>query len=551
MPVVEVDKEDLERLVSTELPPSLLEGLLASLKCEVERIEGSEIKYEIERDRPDLFSTEGLARALRGLLEIETGLREFKVEGPFVTMVVDGPDYRPYALGAVVKGLRLDDEALKQIMGLQEKLHETYCRRRRKVSIGIYDLSKVTPPIYYSSVKKDEILFTPLGHDKAMGLDEILTLTDKGREYGHLLMAPTYPILRDSEGRVLSLPPIINSEDTAVEESTRDVFIDVTGTDLRLMKEVLSVMVTSVAERGESIGLVKVTSKGSSSSSPDLAPTVFELKLSYVHRVLGLKLGEKDVVRALLKMRHSVREGGESLVVEVAPYRLDILHQVDLIEDVAMAYGYDRLPYELLPSTSPGRIASIEFLSRKLRDIMIGLGFQEIANYMFSNDEVLLKKMRIEGVGLIRVENPKSSTYTALRNWIIPQLIQVHAENRGVGYPQKIFEVGDIVLPCESTDVRAVTRRHLACSIASKDATLTDVLVTLKALFKALNVNYRLEPLSHPSFIEGRAAKIKVGERDAGLLGEVHPEVLYNFEVTVPIVVLEVDVTELLGLIIG
>lgn len=549
MPVVEVSKEDLESLLNVKLSESKLEELLMNLKCEVEYIRGDEVKYEIERDRPDLFSVEGLARALKGVLGLELGLREFKIEKTDVELLVSGPNYRPYALGAVIKGLSLSDEALRQIMGLQEKLHETYCRGRRKVSIGIYDLSTITPPILYGTVS-GEFEFTPLGYNKPMSVRDILSRTEKGRKYRHLVEGPTYPILRDSKGRVLSLPPIINSEETAVTEDTKEVFIDVTGTDLKVMKEVLTIMVANVAERGESIGLVEVKKDGEAFTSPNLSPFVMSLNLNFVRDVLGIEVGKEEVINALRRMRHSVEDkGGNELKVYVAPYRLDILHEVDLVEDMAMAYGYDRLPYELLPPPSPGKLSKLEWLSRSLRDIMVGLGFQEVANYMFSNKEILLIKMGINEANLIEVENPKSSTYTALRNWIIPQLLEVHLESKAVGYPQKVFEIGDVVIPDEKSDVKASNRRHLAFSIASKEVTLTDGLVILKALFRTLALDYKLTPYEHPSFIKGRVARIKVKDSDIGFVGEVHPRVLYAFGLTVPVVAAELDVSLLLNLL--
>ena len=228
MPVVDVAIWDLERLTNSRVDMGILEKFLPRLKCEVEGIEGDVVYYEATHDRPDLYSAEGLARALKGLMELELGLPKFKVKNADIKCKIKGPEYRPYAFFSVVHGLKLDDEAIRQLMQLQEKLHMTYGRNRRKVSIGMYDLSKISPPISYIAVRPEEISFTPLDMNVELSLKEILKKHPKGQEYGHLISGhDRYPLLVDSKGTVLSLPPIVNSEDTRVTENTEDVFYKV------------------------------------------------------------------------------------------------------------------------------------------------------------------------------------------------------------------------------------------------------------------------------------------------------------------------------------
>ena len=304
MPVIEVLISDLERLLGTKLTRAEVEDLLPRVKCEVESVEGDVVVYEATHDRPDLYSAEGLARALRGLLEIEVGLPKFKVSGDLIPVECRGPSYRPYVLVAAVRGLKLDDEAVRQAMQLQEKLHATYGRNRRKVSIGIYDLSKIEPPVRYVTVKPDEVSFVPLDFTEEMTPREILEKHPKGVEYGHLLKGyDVYPLLVDSKGLVLSMPPIINSEDTRVTEETRDVLIDVTGTDLRAMMEVLTVVATSLFERGEEIVRAEVKGSWGTEVLPKLDPYVVRFDPSLVEALGGVKMGVEEIVKMLEKMR--------------------------------------------------------------------------------------------------------------------------------------------------------------------------------------------------------------------------------------------------------
>ncbi|RLE79210.1 MAG: phenylalanine--tRNA ligase subunit beta, partial [Thermoprotei archaeon] len=337
MPVVDVMIRDLEKLLGRNLSVDEIEKYLPMLKCEIEEIEEETVYYEATHDRPDLFSTEGLARALKGLLEIEKGLRKFNVSREKVELYNYGPSYRPFVLGAVVRNLNLDEEAVRQIMNLQERLHVTYCRNRRKVSIGVYDLDTIKPPIYYKAVDPREVSFTPLEETEPMTLEDILSKTEKGREYRHLVEGKAkYPLLVDSEGRVLSFPPIINSEDTKVTENTRNVFIDVTGIDLESMLDVITIVTTSIAERGspEEIVLVVVHMKSADKLSPRLEPFKQVLELELVEKLSGVKMSRETIVDCLEKMRHGVIPlSAEKLEVYVSPYRIDVLHPVDLVED--------------------------------------------------------------------------------------------------------------------------------------------------------------------------------------------------------------------------
>ena len=552
MPVVDVMIRDLEKLLGRNLSVDEIEKYLPMLKCEIEEIEEETVYYEATHDRPDLFSTEGLARALKGLLEIEKGLRKFNVSREKVELYNHGPSYRPFVLGAVVRNLNLDEEAVRQIMNLQERLHVTYCRNRRKVSIGVYDLDTIKPPIYYKAVDPREVSFTPLEETEPMTLEDILSKTEKGREYRHLVEGKAkYPLLVDSEGRVLSFPPIINSEDTKVTENTRNVFIDVTGIDLESMLDVITIVTTSIAERGspEEIVLVVVHMKSADKLSPRLEPFKQVLELELVEKLSGVKMSRETIVDCLEKMRHGVIPlSAEKLEVYVSPYRIDVLHPVDLVEDILMAYDYDRIEPEYLPPTASGKISPIEIISRKVRDIMIGLGFQEVANYMMSNPDTLVKKMRLEE-RVVEVLNPKLEKYTALRNWILPQVLEVLSRNKKAGYPVKVFEVGDVAIIDETKDVKARIERHLAAAVASPEVTMTDALVLCKSLFMTLGLDYSLAEENHRSFIEGRCAKILVNGKKVGILGEIHPEVLVSFELETPVAALEIDLTSILEIL--
>jgi len=549
MPVVEVSLWDLERLVGRSLSKAEIEELLPRLKCEVEEVSDSVVAYEATHDRPDLYSAELLSVYLRGLLEVELGLPRFKSGGVAGEARIEGPSYRPYAYFAVVRGVSLDDEAIRQLMQLQEKIHLTYGRDRRKVSIGLYDLRGVEFPIRYVGVKPEAVKFKPLGFTVEMTPLQVLREHPKGVAYRHLVEGhELFPLIVDAEGKVVSFPPITNSEDYRVTESTRDVLIDVTSTDPEAGRRIVTLMASAVATRGGTVYQVRNVFGALSEVSPRLEPDHVTYNVSLNKRLLGLDLGPRETQELLARMRmEAVAIGGDELRVAYPYFRVDILHPVDIAEEVAMAYGYERIEPQYMPPLHPGREHGLEVFSRAVREAMIGMGFIEVNNYIMTSKELMFTMMGLEVGDMVEVENPKHEMYHALRTWIIPQLLATLSNSKHAGYPQRIFEVGDVVIPDPSRENRARDERHLAFAIAGKGVTLTDGLATLKTLCALFKVGYELRALEHKSFISGRAARVLSECGELGIVGEIHPQVLVNFNLAVPVVVGELDVERLKG----
>lgn len=541
MPVVDVYVWDLERLIGKELSIEEIEDSLPKVKCEIEEIEGELVSYEATHDRPDLYSAEGLSVALKGLLGIEKGLYHYRTRGVVGEGIIDGPGYRPYALFAAVYGVSLDDESIRQLMQLQEKVHLTYGRDRRKVSIGLYDMEKIVFPVKYVSADPREAKFVPLDFSEEMNLLEILDRHPKGIAYRHLVMGhEKFPLIVDGEGKIVSFPPIVNSEEFRVTEKTRNILIDVTATDLNAARRVMAIIVTAVSTRGGEVGFVKLEAPWGSEISPKIDPEEIEYDVSLNKRLLGLDIGLEETIGLLEKMRMEAKlKQGTLLTVKYPFYRADILHPVDIAEEVAMAYGYENIEPRVMRPLHPGRENGMEVFTRSVRETMIGLGFLEMNNYMMTNRALMFDKMKLKSDGMIEVSNPKHESYHALRTWIIPQLLSNLSFSKHAGYPQRIFESGDVVKLSKSREI--LEERHLAFVIANKKVTLTDGLAVLKALFDLYRIKYELVALSHPSFIQGRSAKIFVGGEEVGIIGEIHPEVLVNFELEVPVVAAEID----------
>ena len=553
MPVITVAKWDLERLMGRSLSHEEIMDLLPRVKCEVEEIIDDTISYEAPHDRPDLFSAEGLARALRLLLSI--GGNEFMFEDRGVKAYNTGVPRRPYIAFAIIEDLELDDESITQLMNLQEKLHITYARDRRKASIGLYDLDKFRLPVYYELVDPQTTRFTPLDETREMNLLEILESTEKGIKYRHLLEGwKKLPVIRDPNGLILSMPPIINSEDTKVTSDTKRVLIDSTGLDPKIVVDMVTIMATSVAERSNSRKIIFVDTIMPDKTiirAPRIHGGRIEFSIDDAWNIIGLKIDNELLFKALSKMGYKLigkRDG--YIVVEPPPYRIDVLGWIDVVEDIAMAIGYEVIGEagtELPPSYHTGRIHPIEFLSRRLRLLMVGMGFVEVANYMMSNPWIQNKVFN-DDKPLVNVSNPKMEKYTCLRRWLTPGLLEFVKANQEKVKEINIFEIGDVAIYDPSIETGARIERRLGYAISHEKATLTDSLAVLRTLSETLGLKLLFMEKNIHGLLPERTASIIIGNVEIGFTGEIHPRTLTDLGIEKPVVVAEIIINKLLKL---
>jgi phenylalanyl-tRNA synthetase beta chain len=507
--------------------------------------------------RPDMFDAAGLARALRGYLGIETGLPVYRVEPSGFTVTVQPglENIRPYIVACVVRGLVMDDETVKTVMKMQENLHWALGRNRRRASIGVYDLDTVEPDFEYSAVTPESVKFVPLfGMPEGMAEatpKEMLEKHPKGVGYKHLLEKfDRYPLLSDAGGKVLSMPPIINSEDTRVTQKTRNLFVDVTGPDKNAIEKTIAVIACGLADLGAKVETVQVAyPDGSRDVTPNLQPQTRTIDPKAAERLVGVEV--PDMVKVLERMRYGAKPDGGSLVLQIPAYRADIMHDYDIFEDVAIGYGYHNIKPRLVPSMTVGSHQPIEELSTTARRVMTGLGFLEIMTPALTNVAEHYDQLGLSAPEhFVRLENPISVEQTMAREQLITGLLSTLRVNTTREMPQCIFEAGDCfeLDSAEETGVR--TRRRLAAAIAGPRVGYTDAKQALDALARELGRDLRFEPFESPTFIPGRCARVFVQasgrELAWGMLGEVHPEVLGRFGISQPTSLFEVDLSVLL-----
>ncbi len=544
MPTIKFDYTDLLWLVGRKISIEKLKYVLPLIKCEVKTIDDDQFTVEVNADRPDMFSAEGIARTLKGFLTIQTGYPNYVPKRSKISLKVteETREIRPCIASAIVKNVNLTDSSIMQIMQLQEKLHDTLGRRRSKASIGIYDLDKVKPPMIFTARKPEEINFVPLEESKNFSGDEILNLTPKGKDYKNLLEGlPRYPLLIDSSGIVLSMPPIINSEDTKVTTSTRNLFIDVTGFNQSLLETIISILISNFSERKWNIEYIKIRYPSKTIWSGTLPTRKATLDLDYFHKVSGLNLNLKTMKTLAEKARFKAEIKRRHLTLIIPTYRSDILHQADLVEDIIIAYGYDKVKPEIPKTLTYGKLLSKTKFTRKVRELMVGFGLQEIANYIMTSKELQTSKMEVTELKPIEILNPLTSEFAVMRRWLLPGLLNFLSNNTHIEYPQKIFECGDIIEPDEQAETGTKDVLSLSTAISEYKASYETIQSLLYSLMKNLKVNgWTVKRREHPSFITGRIASITVDEEEIGLMGEINPKVLENFKIPNPTIAFEI-----------
>jgi phenylalanyl-tRNA synthetase beta chain len=559
---------DLELLVGKRLPRNegQLNELLYSLKCEISHLaigdrgatsdaildDDAELQIEnVDTNRPDTWSTEGIARALRGILGIETGLKKYAVSNKIATDIyVDKQlkEIRPYIGCVVACGANLNDEIIRGLIQLQEKLDQSYGRRRKRSSIGFYDFDLISPPLRFGIADPDSIRFIPLQGTESMSLREILQKHPKGLEYGHILAKQEQlPILMDSKKQVLSFPPIINSNDLGkIVPDTKDILVEVTGTNETTVLNCLTILATALADRGGRLQPARIQygyAKSKRVITPDLREKTIPVTCQQVKTIMGFELSRPQTVKLLRRARFDVqRSDSKKFTVLMPCYRLDILHPNDVIEDIAIAYGLNQIEPKWPSDLTIGGISPLEEYSDRVRGLMVGFGYQEVLTFMMTNQEKVFSRMNQSETKLVEISNPKVITLRCLRPGLLPSLLEFLSNNTHVQYPQSIFEVGDCT--CWEKE-QPVDIRRLCCVSAHARANFTEMKSILEPLMLNLGFDFTLNPISNPAFLEGRVGKVLVRDNQVGLIGEIHPQVIENWNLEDPVAAMELNLSEL------
>jgi phenylalanyl-tRNA synthetase beta chain len=543
MPTITIDKKEFLKGIKKKLTEDQLKDRISMLGTDLESIENDEINVEIFPNRPDMLSAQGFKRAFKSFIGEEVGLKKYEIKKSGFQVLVDKSvkDVRPQTACAIIKNVQFDDNKIKEIIQLQEKLHLTYGRNRKKVAIGIYPLDKITFPVTFRADQPKSIEFIPLGENKKMNGLEILTENKTGKEFAHLLEGyDKFPYFIDADKSVLSMPPIINSNLTGrVDKQTKDLFIECSGNDYEYLSTCLNIIVTSFADMGGEINSLEIINNHKTKISPNLNPLKMDLDVDYINKRLGLELTKPEMIDLLAKMGY----GYEKEKLLVPAYRADVMHQVDLCEDLAIAYGYENFA-EIIPNVATiGKENEMSKFKNKIRELLIGMKLTEVKNYHLMPLEELNEKMNLNDK-IVPLTNSVGD-HNNLRQRLIPGLIKTLSKNQHYEYPQNIFEIGTIFNYDKTEDTGIHENENLAISLCHENTDFTEIKQIVEALISTLGLSYNIDECKENFYLKGRSAKIIIDNETIGTLGEINPLVLENWELIMPIASCEINLNKI------
>ena len=536
------------------------------------------LKIELnDTNRPDLWGTAGCARQLRvynggerpsySFFSSPGNLKSTKYK---VKVEKSVSKVRPFLTGFVASGKKISDPMLKDMIQTQEKLAWNFGRKRRSISMGIYRTSIINWPVTYRAVDPDSVSFVPLQWEGPLTLREILKQHPKGKEFAFIQEhEPLHPLLLDSQGKILSYPPIINSADLgAVEVGDSEIFVELTGTDMPALTLAASIVACDFADNGFKIEPIEIeyefnTPFGRNCVSPYYFQEPVFCSLARIKKFLGEDLNAAECLAALTKMGVRAEEtidteagsttdvvanGGRTAGVMALPpeYRNDYLHAADVAEDVMIGRGLSSFKPERPRDFTVGRLLPVTVFSRRVKELMTGLGYQEmIYNYLGSRKD-LVEKMRSTGDHIIRISNPMTENYEYVRDSILASLMESEAASGHTVYPHRIFEIGKVAYRDETENYCSATRQYLGFLYADRDANFNMAAAQIQTIFYYISRDYTVEESTDPRFIPGRAASIVCNGTVIGVYGEIHPEVLENWGITMPCMAAEIDIEALI-----
>ena len=541
MPVIELSYSRLQKLIG-KVSKKQISDSLPFLGLDIESEDKDLVRIEYSPNRPDYSTDYGIALGLQGLLGIKTGLVKLtikKSKNYSISVKPTVSKIRPFVTGIIAKNGKIDDKTIKQLMTMQEDLHFGIGRKRKKSSIGIHDLDKISFPLIYTTTTKNH-KFIPLNSEKELSISKILSDTETGKDYGSLLgQSSQVPIIVDANKNTVSFPPIINAAITTVTTKTKNLFVEVTGINKDDAEDMLSVVATILQSAGFTLEHIQIS--GAKNSSPKLQEKKMIVDSSLINQTLGLNLNTSKIISSLKKSRLNALSKGKNIICTIPAYRFDIFGPMDLVEEVALGYGIQNFEPTISPSQTLGQINPISFQLKSLNQTMIGLGFLEALNSSLSSKRVLYDMTNRDSKNIISVLDSKSQEHTILRDSILPGLIENLSRNIHESYPQKMFETGGIF----NLDNPISEKTNLSAISAHKDANFTEIKSVLQTVLKiGFGIEIQTKTAVNSSFEDGHCANIIFNGNTIGIIGEINSKIIDNYKIRVPVVGFEISLSD-------
>ena len=515
--------------------------------------EDPEMKVEITAEKMDMVSTIGIGRAIRFYRGISKKLPEYKLAKAKNKVIVDSSvdSVRPKTVCVILRDVNMTQELLDEMIEIQEKVHDSFGRHRKKASIGIYPMDEFKFPVTFTGEKPEDIIFHPLEGDCEMDANSILESHETGKKFAHLLSGKkVFPVFRDVDGSVLSLPPVINSNKTGrVDLHHKDLFVEISGFNLTYLDNLLKVLTTTFLEFGCSAEAVSVEYSNGEIYELNLENSCDTISLEYINKLIGIKISSEEIKKLALKVMLEVKSvSGDEITFLIPPYRTDIWHDSDIADDIARAYGYNNILPELPEIATMGGKLEVNDFRDRLGNTLVNFGFIELYSYMLTSNKTQFSKMGISEPDkpFEKLLDSEDQGLNMLRVRILPEILESLLINRKNKYPQQVFENGFTIQKDEKAETGAKNVRHLAAAIADPKSNYTKIKGAFDTFMKLNNINFEIKVNDEiPFLIPGRSAEILVGGKSVGFIGEITPEVLVNFGLLVPVCAFELVIGDL------
>lgn len=543
MPVVTLYFDRIDKILGRKISREKILSNLPFLGLDIEEETQDHVNIEYSPNRPEFSTDYGIVTGLQGLLGIKLGMPKLKIKKGTDMIKVHSSisKIRPFITAIEARNGTLDDETIRQIITMQEDLHNGIGRKRKKTSIGIHDLDKISFPLIYNAVLKSH-KFIPLGSQHEMTISEILEKTETGITYKHLLEGhQNVPVIIDSTGSTISFPPIINSQLTEVTTRSKNLLVEVTATDKNAAEDTLAVIAYILQSAGFDLYSVRIS--GSNNTTPSLAPKKMLLVPTLVRETLGLDISPSVIMKSLRMSRLDAKTKGKKILCTIPRYRTDIFGVIDLVEEIALGYGIQNLTPTIPASSSIGQKNRITVLLEAVRSTMIGLGYSEVMNFGLVGQHIEYDLVNRNTSKMISVTDSKSQEHQILRDMLIPGLIDVLSRNIHEAYPQQIFEIGTIF----DGDNPINEEICLGCLSTHNEASFTEIKSILQSVLKSgFNITCVTKTDDDPLFSQGRTASVFVNNKKIGLVGEISTKVVENFKLRTPVAGFEIKLSGLI-----
>lgn len=539
---------ELDDLKDFGISKDNIEEIVDRFGMSLEAIDEKTATIDITPNRPDMLDITGFSRATGFLIRKKVPKEKHYAitKDPIMQIkATKSVKSRPFIAASVIKNVDLSGNKLKYLINFTEKFCETYGRKRKKIAIGLHNLDVIKGDLTYDSASSDTE-FVPLGSELKHSFGNIIKEHEKGIQYSKTLGRPNvYPYLKDSEGNVLSLIPIINSELTRVTNSTKNLLVEITGTSISAVEEAINLLACSFIDMGSDVYPCNIIYENKTRTTPNLVYKALKLRRTKVEKTLGVYLDDNKIINLANKLGHVAAKFGNYALVYSPPYRLDVLNEQDIIEDIAIAYGYDNIEPVPILGFSTGMPETSKETENRICKLMLGMGFGETMNLYLTNEDLNFKNMLHEekSSNIIKVSYAKTESITMLRTSLLPYLMQNLGSSIHESMPQKIFEIGKVFhmeegRPIETTNIGIVSEHSRA--------NYSEIKSIAAELLKFMGINdYSIKEYEDKMYISGRSATIYVKSKKIGSFGEIHPDVLGNFKLEEPVVAAEINITKI------